>query len=38
MVEQRDDHLGVPLGKPLEERLVQEFAANFDFDAIAALK
>jgi FAD/FMN-containing dehydrogenase len=29
MVEQRDDHLGVPLGKPLEERLVQEFAANF---------
>ena len=29
MVERRDDHLGVPLGKPLEERVVQEFAANF---------
>ena len=29
MVERRDDHLGVPLGKPLEEQAVQEFAANF---------
>ena len=29
MVDQRDDHLGVPLGKPLEETAVQEFAANF---------
>jgi FAD/FMN-containing dehydrogenase len=29
MVDQRDDHLGVPLGKPLEEAPVQEFAANF---------
>ncbi len=29
MVERRDDHLGVPLGKPLEERVVQELAANF---------
>jgi FAD/FMN-containing dehydrogenase len=29
MVDQRDDHLGVPLGKPLEEAAVQEFAANF---------
>jgi FAD/FMN-containing dehydrogenase len=28
-VDQRDDHLGVPLGKPLEEAAVQEFAANF---------
>ena len=29
MVDQRDDHLGVPLGKPLEEDAVQEFAADF---------
>src|ERR687890_1751360 len=29
MVDQRDTHLGVPLGKPLEEAAVQEFAANF---------
>lgn len=29
MVERRYDHLGVPLGKPLEERVVQELAANF---------
>src|ERR687889_2130651 len=29
MVDQRDDHVGVPLGKPLEETAVQEFAANF---------
>src|ERR687885_659513 len=29
MVDQRDDQLGVPLGKPLEEAAVQEFAANF---------
>src|ERR687889_654363 len=29
MVDQRDDHVGVPLGKPLEEAAVQEFAANF---------
>ena len=29
MVDQRDDHLGVPLGKPLEEAAVQEFAVNF---------
>ena len=29
MVDQRDDHLGVPLGKPLEEAAVQEFATNF---------
>jgi FAD/FMN-containing dehydrogenase len=25
----RDDHVGVPLGKPLEETAIQEFAANF---------
>src|ERR671932_934576 len=29
MVDQRDDQLGVPLGKPLKETAVQEFAANF---------
>jgi FAD/FMN-containing dehydrogenase len=29
MVERRDDHLGVPLGKPLEEQAMQEFAADF---------
>ena len=29
MVDQRDGHLGVPLGKPLEEAAVQEFAAKF---------
>src|ERR687890_471535 len=29
MVDQRDELLGVPLGKPLEEAAVQEFAANF---------
>src|SRR5919199_991309 len=29
MADQRDDHLGVPLGKPLEEAAVQEFAADF---------
>jgi FAD/FMN-containing dehydrogenase len=29
MVDQRDDHQGVPLGKPLEEMAIQEFAANF---------
>ena len=29
MVERRYDHLGVPLGKPLEEAAIQEFAANF---------
>jgi FAD/FMN-containing dehydrogenase len=29
IVDQRDDHLGVPLGKPLEEDAVQEFAADF---------
>jgi FAD/FMN-containing dehydrogenase len=29
MVDQRDDHMGVSLGKPLEEDAVQEFAANF---------
>ena len=29
MVDQRDELLGVPLGKPLEEAAVQELAANF---------
>lgn len=29
MVDQRDDHVGVPLGKPLEEGAIQAFAANF---------
>jgi FAD/FMN-containing dehydrogenase len=29
MVDLRDDHVGVPLGKPLEETAVQEFTANF---------
>jgi hypothetical protein len=29
MVDQRDSHLGVPLGKPLEEATMQEFAAHF---------
>src|ERR687893_1993073 len=29
MVDQRDAAVGVPLGKPLEEDAVQEFAANF---------
>ena len=29
MVNLRDDHLGVPLGKPLEEAVVQEFATTF---------
>src|SRR5215212_7107011 len=29
MVERRYDYLGVPLGKPLEEAAIQEFAANF---------
>src|ERR671932_775951 len=29
MVDQRDDQLGVPLGKPLKETAVQEFTANF---------
>jgi FAD/FMN-containing dehydrogenase len=34
MVDQRDDHVGVPLGKPLEEAAVQEFAANFHGELI----
>jgi FAD/FMN-containing dehydrogenase len=47
MVDHRDDHLGVPLGKPLEEAAVQEFAADFrgelirpedeDYDAARAV-
>ena len=47
MVDQRDDHLGVPLGKPLEEAAMQEFAVNFrgelirpedeDYDAARAV-
>ena|SRR5215207_1038174 len=34
MVDRRDDHLGVPLGKPLEEVAVQEFAANFQGELV----
>src|SRR5215216_3750912 len=47
MMDQRDDHLGVPLGKPLEEAAMQEFAVNFrgelirpedeDYDAARAV-
>ena len=29
MVDQRTDQVGVPVGKPLEEAAIQEFAANF---------
>jgi FAD/FMN-containing dehydrogenase len=34
MVDKRDDAVGVPLGKPLEDAAVQEFAANFHGDLI----
>ena len=34
MVDQQDTAVGVPLGKPLDESAVQEFAANFRGDLI----